>query len=85
MTARSRLASNRVKPVPKAEFLSLKSRRSSTHKLLGANQLERCAHFGIGTAPRELGGQSPEIDPVFAVKGIDPETMLLDVMMCGRG
>jgi hypothetical protein len=35
---------------------SLGSRRSSSHKLFGANQLERPAHFGIGAVPREFSG-----------------------------
>jgi len=48
--------------------------------LIRANQLERRTHFSIGAAPRELTGQSPEIDPVFAVKGCDPEAVLLDVV-----
>jgi hypothetical protein len=42
-------------------------------------RIERGTHFSIGL--RELSGQSPEIDAVFAVEGFDPETVLLVVMI----
>jgi hypothetical protein len=44
-------------------------------------RIERRTHFSIGAAPRELSGQSPEIDAIFAVEGFDPETVLLVVMI----
>jgi hypothetical protein len=49
-------------------------------QLGGADQLERRAHLGIGGAPSELGGEGPEMSAISLVKGIDPETVLLDVM-----
>jgi hypothetical protein len=55
-------------------------RGSPIRKLFGADQLEDRAHFDVGTAPRELGRNSPQVGAAFAVKGLDPETMLLDMM-----
>ena len=55
-----------------------------TRGVLGANQLERRAHFAIGAAPGELSGQSPEIDAILAVKSIDPKTVLLDMVMAAE-
>ena len=47
-------------------------------------EVERRAHLNIGAALCELRSQDPEIDAVFAVKGSDPETVLLDMMMAAE-
>src|SRR5579872_5939793 len=47
-------------------------------------EVERRAHLNIRAAPCELRSQDPQIDAVSAVKGSDPETVLLDVMMAAE-
>jgi hypothetical protein len=59
-------------------------RNIAVRELLGANQLERPAHVGIGAVWCELRGESPEIGAIFAVKGIDSKTMLPDVAIAAE-
>jgi len=57
------------------------NRKTSTIPwLLCAEEIQRSADFEFRTAAGKLGGERPEIGAVFAVKGIDPETVLLDMV-----
>jgi hypothetical protein len=52
----------------------------SIRKLLGTNQLERSAHFGIGAAPGKFGRQGPQIDLILVAELLPPKVVLLVVM-----
>jgi hypothetical protein len=42
---------------------------------------QRRAHLPVRAAPGELGGERPQIDPVFIAEGIGTDAVLLLVMM----
>jgi len=49
---------------------------------LGLNEFECGAHADVRAAPRELCRERSKIGSVLAVKGIDAQTMLLDIFIC---
>jgi hypothetical protein len=51
---------------------------------LGINQFECGTYVDVRAAPRELCGERSKICSVLAVKGIDAQTMLLDVMVAAE-
>ena len=42
-----------------------------------ADEFEGGAHLPIRAAPRELGGQGPQVDPVLVAEGVAPDAVLL--------
>src|SRR5437762_6032318 len=47
----------------------------------GVDEFQGSAHLPIRAAPRELGGERPEVDLVFPAKGTRPEPVLLMMVM----
>src|SRR4029077_20546891 len=67
----------RAAPPSRIASIAAQLMLSPVADLPGADEFERGAHLPIRAAPRELGGQGPQVDVVLVAEGVAPDAVLL--------